>query len=287
MNPLHIRTESRRAETVILTWNPDKWSPNDDKDFLAILNGEVESFPLVRRWSTGIRKKIPIGSRAYLLRQSRDRGIVASGVVVSEVYEAEHWDGSSAITSYVDVEWDTIVSVADRLTTEDLAVNIPGISWNYLQGSGFMPSDEHFVDAEPHNVSRLHDLWSEHLNQRGLALPAMGEEVNDDVEYWEGAVSEVKVNKYERSRSARRKCLEHWGLSCSVCGRTMEEMYGPEASGMIHVHHILPISQIGQGYRVNPVTDLRPVCPNCHAVIHLGNRQRTIDEVRRWWLEHE
>ena len=32
---------------------------------------------------------------------------------------------------------------------------------------------------------------------------------------------------------------------------------------------------------VDPVADLRPVCPNCHAVIHLGGACRTIEEVRR------
>jgi 5-methylcytosine-specific restriction protein A len=33
-------------------------------------------------------------------------------------------------------------------------------------------------------------------------------------------------------------------------------------------------------YAVNPITDLRPVCPNCHAVVHLGGCTRSIDEVR-------
>jgi hypothetical protein len=32
---------------------------------------------------------------------------------------------------------------------------------------------------------------------------------------------------------------------------------------------------------VDPVADLRPVCPNCHAVIHLGGACRSIDEVRQ------
>jgi len=35
------------------------------------------------------------------------------------------------------------------------------------------------------------------------------------------------------------------------------------------VHHLVPISKIGKKYRVDPIKDLRPVCPNCHAVIHL------------------
>ncbi|MEI6328702.1 MAG: HNH endonuclease [Pseudanabaena sp.] len=37
----------------------------------------------------------------------------------------------------------------------------------------------------------------------------------------------------------------------------------------MHVHHIKPISEIGDSYKVNPISDLIPVCPNCHAVIDL------------------
>lgn len=57
-------------------------------------------------------------------------------------------------------------------------------------------------------------------------------------------------------------------------------MYGPEFAGFIHVHHLRPLSGIGGGYVVDPVEDLRPVCPNCHAVIHHGGRLRSIEEVR-------
>lgn len=31
---------------------------------------------------------------------------------------------------------------------------------------------------------------------------------------------------------------------------------------------LLPISEIGEKYVVDPVRDLIPVCPNCHAAIH-------------------
>jgi 5-methylcytosine-specific restriction protein A len=57
-------------------------------------------------------------------------------------------------------------------------------------------------------------------------------------------------------------------------------VFGPEAEGFIHVHHLIPLSTIGTEYLVDPINDLRPVCPNCHAVIHLGGGSRSIDEVR-------
>jgi len=274
---------SKIPRTVILTWNPDLWSPEEPRDaeFKQMIEGLTESEPIVQRWSIGSRRYLDVGTHAYLLRQRRDRGIVASGVVVRGIYEGPHWDGSPRTVSYVDVRWDTIVAVPERLTIETLKTELPILPWDHLQGSGVMPGAKYFEDKQPHDVSRLHDLWERHLRGHGLEVPEISEEVTpDSSEHWEGSVSTVTVNKYERSGSARRKCLEHWGFRCAVCERTMEEMYGPEGARRIHVHHLVPISQVGQEYKVDPINDLRPVCPNCHAAIHFGNQHRTIEEVR-------
>jgi hypothetical protein len=40
------------------------------------------------------------------------------------------------------------------------------------------------------------------------------------------------------------------------------------------------LASIGTQSSVNPIRDLRPVCPNCHAVIHSTTPPRTIDQVR-------
>lgn len=97
---------------------------------------------------------------------------------------------------------------------------------------------------------------------------------------FEGVMHEVTTNSYERNQDARRKCLEHYGLSCVVCNLNFGERYGDLVRNFIHVHHIVPISYIKDEYQVDPVKDLRPVCPNCHAVIHSQNPPLTIDEVR-------
>ena len=47
-----------------------------------------------------------------------------------------------------------------------------------------------------------------------------------------------------------------------------ENMYGELGKGFIHVHHIVPISMIGKEYKIDPIKDLVPVCPNCHAMLH-------------------
>jgi predicted HNH restriction endonuclease len=100
--------------------------------------------------------------------------------------------------------------------------------------------------------------------------------------FLEGAVQRVLVNSYERDPRARRRCITHYGLSCVVCGFNFGAVYGPLAEGFIHLHHVKPLSEIGAEYAVDPIADLRPVCPNCHAVIHLGGGCRRIEEVRQF-----
>jgi hypothetical protein len=99
--------------------------------------------------------------------------------------------------------------------------------------------------------------------------------------FFEGAPFPVKLTQYERDRGARDKCLEYYGRRCSICDFDFQETYGELASGMIHVHHLKSIADIGEKYSVDPILDLRPVCPNCHAVIHRRNPPFTVEEVKR------
>ena len=96
----------------------------------------------------------------------------------------------------------------------------------------------------------------------------------------EGAVRQKIVKAYERSPIARVRCIEAHGCTCAVCGFDFGLAYGKVAEGFIHVHHINPLASIGAQYEVNPVEDLRPLCPNCHAVIHKANQNWSIEEVK-------
>jgi hypothetical protein len=90
-------------------------------------------------------------------------------------------------------------------------------------------------------------------------------------EYPEGAVHQVTVDAYERNPAARVACLKHHGTSCVVCGFNFAGTYGKIGDGFIHVHHLTPLAAIKQGYNVDPIANLRPVCPNCHAMLHRAN----------------
>jgi 5-methylcytosine-specific restriction enzyme A len=84
----------------------------------------------------------------------------------------------------------------------------------------------------------------------------------------EGAMAQVTVNAYERNPAARRACIDHYGCFCQVCGFNFEKVWGELGKDFIHVHHLKEISSVGQEYEVDPINDLIPVCPNCHAMLH-------------------
>ncbi|QDU74061.1 HNH endonuclease [Bremerella volcania] len=107
------------------------------------------------------------------------------------------------------------------------------------------------------------------------------EVVAGDGSYIEGALRRVEVNAYERNPQARRDCIAHYKPKCVICKFDFGKTYGPVAEGFMHVHHLKPLHELKESYRVDPVKDLRPVCPNCHAVIHLGGSNRSISEVKK------
>ena len=97
---------------------------------------------------------------------------------------------------------------------------------------------------------------------------------------YEGAVRSISVNAYERNPKARQKCIAHYGTRCYICGLSFAEGYGKVGNGLIQVHHLQQLSNIGKKYKVDPINDLRPVCPNCHAIIHRRKPAYSIDEVK-------
>jgi 5-methylcytosine-specific restriction protein A len=109
---------------------------------------------------------------------------------------------------------------------------------------------------------------------------ALAEEIPEQAPVFEGAKRSITVNAYERDRAARQRCIRRWGLACTVCGFDFERTYGEIGSGFIHVHHLKPLAEIGEVYALVPEADLRPVCPNCHAMLHRGEVVLGIDELR-------
>lgn len=107
--------------------------------------------------------------------------------------------------------------------------------------------------------------------------------LNEAESNYEGLRKNVVVNKYERSSIARKKCIAYHGLACNICEMTFLNSYGEIGKDFIHVHHIIPLHKIGKEYKIDYVKDLIPVCPNCHAMLHVkkqNGEEVTIDELK-------
>ncbi len=106
------------------------------------------------------------------------------------------------------------------------------------------------------------------------------DELDEGLALVEGLKKTISVNAYERNAAARQICIEHYGSICNVCQFDFEAVYGDVGSGFIHVHHIVPLHVINESYIVDPIKDLRPVCPNCHAMLHRESTTLSIEELR-------
>ena len=132
-------------------------------------------------------------------------------------------------------------------------------------------------------ATTVRQLWADWLDQpAALSGDEAGVLLDGNSIIPEGAKARVVVNRYERSRRAREECLANHEYACKVCGLIFEERYGKVGQGFIHVHHITPLSQVADDpdYKLNPVEDLVPVCPNCHAMLHSsGSKTLTVEEL--------
>lgn len=122
---------------------------------------------------------------------------------------------------------------------------------------------------------------------RGPSNVVIPEEIEDSKPHFEGAVKTITVNSYERNRKARAKCIEHHGWACGVCGYDLAELYGKLGEGVIHVHHLRDLATLGKEYEVDPIKDLRPVCPNCHAILHTTSPAMSIKKLRKIIMDRE
>lgn len=262
--------------TYLLTWNPARWQWDDLRECIK----EIEARGYYKdSWSCGVTKKIRPDDRVFLIKLGAEpRGIVASGWAVSEVYEDQHWDrqarakGKTAL--YIDVHFDTILDPEKELFPRAWLDNgiYTKMHWESQASGATIPDDV---------AEQLERDWAQFLKRPvPFKRIVFAEEAEVARTYNEGAKKQIAVNVYERSAEARAICIRHYGLNCSVCGFNFEETYGEIGVGFIHVHHLTPLSEIGKDYELNPMTDLRPVCPNCHAMIHQRNPAYTIEELK-------
>ena len=271
----------------LLVWNSKRW--NDWGDHLGEVAKTAEGQPVPGSWSMSSRRSgVFPGDRLLLLRQGRESGILASGVAVGDgpecIYEDGHWDKSKPYETafYTNLEWDRVLLPEDVLPRETLKQQVPEVTWERVQGSGQI--------LEPPAAKKLLALWHEHLSDIDDPESETWRSPTDD-EGWfiEGKRTTKTVNRYERNRKARAECIARHGDSCVVCDFNFGKRYGEHGLGFIEVHHLKPVGGGGGKQRkVNPDRDLRPVCPNCHAMLHKTkdrSKPLSVAQLRRMLLE--
>ena len=166
--------------------------------------------------------------------------------------------------------------------------NLPSSGFSYVYGTFNKLLEEKKIEiVKTKNEEAIKfDDWDWVLDMLGLK-PWQDEStvffpttIDENKTYYEGATKKVIVNKYERSREAREKCILLKGCKCTVCGMDFEKKYGAIGKGFIHIHHIIPINSIGKDYVIDCEKDLVPVCPNCHAMLHREDPPYTIDKLK-------
>ena len=263
--------------TYLLTWNPSRW-PWDDLQ--ENINKIAQQGFHQDTWSCGVTKKIKPDDRIFIIKLGKEepRGIVASGWATSPFFEGKHWNKQQSLAGktalYIAVHLDTILDPEKRVFKKHLSDNSIYTKMNWKpQASGVSIPDD--------VAAQLEIDWADFVGQapplREVILP---EEVDVTKIYREGATKKIIINTYERSAEARSICIKHHGLNCVVCNFDFEKIYGQMGINFIHVHHLNPLSEVGNSYELNPIEDLRPVCPNCHAMLHKRKPTYTIQELQ-------
>ena len=168
------------------------------------------------------------------------------------------------------------------LLKEDERNFVVGRAKKVGKGKGFGQSNVWYADAEIARKQVVPKVikYIEEFENRNTELGYGYDEILDEVLHYEGSVKTVKVNKYERNQEARTKCIEVHGCQCKICGFDFEKTYGKAGKGLIHVHHVIPISSIKEEYQIDYENDLIPVCPNCHAMIHRKKDPYSVLEIK-------
>jgi 5-methylcytosine-specific restriction enzyme A len=189
------------------------------------------------------------------VRKVRFKVEVIEGLIQTNdnLYDAEFWFDEEKLVRSKEWDWSRV-----RFVDE---VDCEGLSLQQLRNHGLKGN----IQGSMKLTGELRDYIMSFFNQ-DMTADYFAEEVPETLE--EGKRKTISVNVYERNLIARKQCIEKYGIECQICEMNFEDVYGEVGKDFIHVHHIVPLSEIQQDYEVHPIDDLIPVCPNCHAMLH-------------------
>jgi 5-methylcytosine-specific restriction enzyme A len=261
------RKKDRYHKGILLTWNPARWDWKDRSTRLREI--QTKGSTLIQ-WSCGNNKSLKPGDRAFLIMLGNaNSGIIGSGIIKTEPFQDKHFNKKDGTALYVHVELEILLDLDKKdlpLPVKTLKEDYPEQHWT-PQSSGIQIKEK-ISDA-------LEQAWFDHLSSIPLSFNPFNEIEESLQDLYEGRSYQVVQTKYERNPEARRQCLKHHKPICKVCQFDFEQAFGNLGKGFIHVHHVQKIADAGGRYKIDPINDLVPVCPNCHAMLHRKSQPLT------------
>lgn len=254
-NPKHFDVDTYLTEEKVITWSVRQ------KHFV----NQLQSGDVVYIWRSDGGKK-------------GTGGIVAKTFAISEPYiiektdnRSEHWIEDQVPDEFASIDLEVVdVDLAPRIKRVDVLEDERLADMLILRN----PVNTNYLISEEH-AALLQKLWD-------------GPSVEDDLQAievesgrLEGKLKTYYGQRYERDATNRRKAIEIHGTTCKACGFDFEKVYGERGRNFIEVHHIKPLHMTKE-IRVNPETDLVPLCANCHRMIHRDPQHvLTIEELKQ------
>ena len=124
------------------------------------------------------------------------------------------------------------------------------------------------IETSPNAIEKLVFSWTSRMLGSVLALMTLEPVEPVPTGQAEGGGYQILANRYERSQLNRAACIDFHGVKCQVCGFDFESYYGPVGEGYIEVHHVESLARLAPGTVLNPISDLVPLCSNCHSMAH-------------------
>ena len=255
-------------KAYLLSWNPDKWAWEDiDVEIEHIKHfGSVPSY-----WNC--RSKQPKnGDLVFIISVGKKikNGIYASGIVDCIVDNQEDFLDPNKLVRKVYFDFNIIIKPSNSskiLEAKYLIQQFPVQDWT-PQGSGIEIKDEILDEFLVSWNKFLHNNHPEYVQ---------------NAEYWEDIAPQKLYTPYERNPKARIECIKHYGYNCIVCKMNLESIYGQLGKNFIHVHHEKFVSSYSGKHLIDPIKDLKPVCPNCHSMLHrkIDGKHLSIKELEK------
>lgn len=272
---LWSKRSSLKRSAVVATFSPDHGVLAKDLDELA-----DEPLQRVSLGSLSMRAKFVESVEVVARGLDPSRRRVLEALLCAPQHSASAGQLKEMLELSAVIEVNAAIGFVGRQVKEEFGAHPDGLAdgeyqWWHVIATGSQQTGKGFVWRLREEV--VAGLLASGWSASGAVLPV---ELGSAEVFSEGEVRQRIVKAYERSPVARARCIEAHGCRCAVCRFDFGLAYGKDAEGFIHVHHINPLASIGAQYEVNPLDDLRPVCPNCHAVIHMTKLPRSVEEVK-------